>query len=777
MFGARLGVRSRILMIALIPSLTLLVAGVGITGFLVDRSNHSRQWTAAMQDGIGPTRSMMESVQQERRSTLAHLAGDKEATAALAEARPRTDAAMQQLLTMAQRFGELDPDTINARAHEFTDLGNALSQVRQKADRNALPAAEAYTYYSSLLDMLTIGTRLAERTAPDPEVVTTLALSTRLIHTIEAVSRSNALTEAALRADTGVALPDEYIGQVGRYHAEIPELLAELQPGSRGDARPRLTDPTWARLAETETALIQRSLAPAAETGQAEPSKLPEWQQTAAQVDGQLLDLWDEHNRHAHDLAHDSATRSVMVSSMAGIATVLIAVAAFGLSVISSNRLVRRLRRLRDETFALADEHLPDTMRRIRAGEHVDSEAESPRLDYGNDEIGAVATAFQHAHATAIAAAVTEARTRADVNAVFVNIAHRSQVVVHRQLEILDNAELNEEDPALLDTFFRLDHLATRERRNAENLVILGGGQPGRQWRNPVPVVDLVRSAIGETVDYARVRLDTLPDSYIAGNIVADLIHLLAELVDNAAAFSPPHTRVHVTGSTAEHGLTLTIDDQGMGMAAAELDQINERLRAAPDFGVASLSADSRLGLFVVARLASRHGVAVRLDSGEHGGIRATAVVAAALLAATPPEGTALPGPQPRQQVRVSDTAKTRAGTPAQPSTLVAEAEEPATPEQQPTSEVVAEPPSTPEEPAVLPDGRPALPRRNRKANLPARPAHSDTPEPAAQRSRSPEQARDLMSAIEFGTKQGREPLTAGTGAEPASASSNEQEG
>lgn len=773
MFGAWLGVRSRILMIALIPSLTLLVAGVGVTGFLVDRSNHSRQWTAAMQDGIGPTRSMMESVQQERRLTLAHLAGDKGAATALAEARPRTDLAMQQLLTMTQRFAELDPGTINARAHEFTDLGNALSQVRQRADGYALPAVEAYNYYSSLLDMLTVGIRLAQRTAPDPDIVTALALSTRLIHTIEAVSRSNALTEAALRADTGVALPDEYIRQVGRYHAEIPELLSELRPESRGDGYPRLTDPTWARLAETETALIQRSLAPATETRTAEPLGLPEWQHTAAQVDRQLLDLWDEHSRHAYSLAHDSAARGAMVSLIAGIATVLIAVAAFGVSVISSNRLIRRLRRLRDETFALADEHLPETMRRIRAGERFDAEAESPRLDYGNDEIGAVATAFQHAHATAVAAAVTEARTRADINAVFLNIAHRSQVVVHRQLEILDNAELNEEDPALLDTFFRLDHLATRERRNAENLVILGGGQPGRRWRNPVPLVDLVRSAIGETVDYARVRLATLPDSYIAGNGVADLIHLLAELVDNAAAFSPPHTRVHVTGTTAEDGLSLAIDDQGMGMAPAEIDRINERLHAAPDFGVASLSTDSRLGLFVVARLAGRNGVTVRLEPGEDGGIRATVVLASALLAAAPPEGATLPGPQPRQQARSSHAAKTSASAAAP----VAEPEEPATPAQQPTSETAAQPTSTPAEPAVLPDGRPALPRRNRKANLPARPAHSDTPEPAGQRSRSPEQARDLMSAIEFGTKHGREPLTADTGAEPASASSNEQEG
>jgi signal transduction histidine kinase len=156
-------------------------------------------------------------------------------------------------------------------------------------------------------------------------------------------------------------------------------------------------------------------------------------------------------------------------------------------------------------------------------------------------------------------AAVTEAKTREGVWAVFLNIAHRSQTVVHRQLEILDKAEHQQEDPDQLQMLFELDQLATRARRNAENLIILGGEQPGRRWRSPVPLMDFVRSAFAEAEDYTRVDLSRLPGVTIVGNVVADLIHLLAELVDNATAFSPPESPVTVMGNIVGNGAVVEI--------------------------------------------------------------------------------------------------------------------------------------------------------------------------------------------------------------------------
>jgi hypothetical protein len=371
------------------------------------------------------------------------------------------------------------------------------------------------------------------------------------------------------------------------------------------------------------------------------------------------------------------------------------------------------------------------------------------------------------------------------VKSIFLNIAHRSQIVVHKQLEILDEAERREEDPAMLDVLFKLDHLATRERRNAENLIVLGGGKPGRQWRAPVPLVDLVRSAVGETQDYPRVRLARLPELRVSGGAVGDLIHLLAELVDNATSFSPPQSRVQVTGSIIGKGVAVEITDQGMGITADSRDRLNEILQTPPNFEVASLQRDSRLGIFVVAQLAARHGISVRLWESEYGGVRAVVIIPSALLT-DPAEETTPLTPLPRQaslppDVTTEEHAET---TPAPSGTATLLEDRPHTearPAPAPPDAATSEALTTPVVPEVLPDGRPALPRRSRQAKVAPRPEDSGAQQAATARPRSAEQARDLMAAIENGTRQGRKPMPAtDSGAAnpaPDGASPDEQEG
>jgi signal transduction histidine kinase len=489
------------------------------------------------------------------------------------------------------------------------------------------------------------------------------------------------------------------------------------------------------------------------------------------------------HNNQTQKVAEGKAIDAATNSAYAGGGVIVVSLLAILIAVVLANRIIRRLKRLRGETLALADERLPEMTRRLGEGEDIDPATESPNLDYGHDEIGQVAKAFQHAHTAAVAAAVNEARTREGVKAVFLNIAHRSQIVVHRQLEILDQAEAQQEDPALLDTLFRLDHLATRQRRNAENLIILGGGQPGRQWRNPVPMVDVVRSAVGETLDYAKVRVARLPDTHVMGTAVADLIHLLAELVDNATAFSPPQSHVEVTGNVVGKGIVVEISDQGMGMLEGDVAKMNDMLRTPPDFGVATLSADSRLGLFVVARLGVRHGISVRLTESDYGGIRAIVLIPSALIAvetytSTPgldaPESTR----RRRHPVPFVDSAPRTA---AEPESAVLTAEPEAPPVAEPPRALPAsEPrPTAPPQQQTGPDGRPALPRRSRQARLApqlAQPAPEPAAESSPERARTAEQARDLMSAIENGTRQGRQAVPDEQAHWPA-APSDEQEG
>ncbi|MEV6323974.1 ATP-binding protein [Nocardia sp. NPDC051787] len=774
MFRARLGVRTRILAIALIPSLTLLVVGVGAASYLVAEGTKAKDWAAENQKAIPSTRELMEAVQLERHLTLTQLSGDGTVAPALGAARMRLDAALRGLVEASEGLRDVDDSKLGDNVANFTTLTQNMTAVRSGVDAAALPPADAYMFFNRLLDVISVGTKVAEQTAPDSEIAVRIATGMRLFNASEAMARSNAL--GAIFGDgihPSLIPAEEYLRQIGFYHTEITALSAELEGAEQQHLQALTAGTAWQQLTAMENAIAQRAMAPvpaaaptptgstssstsgsgARPTG---PPPLPlstqEWHSAATEVSRGLIDAWTAHNRASQKLAEDKAAAAATRSAVAGGGVLVVSGLAFLVAVVIANRVIRRLKRLRGETLALADERLPDTMRRLRNGEAVDPAAESPDLDYGHDEIGQVAKAFQHAHSAAVAAAVAEARTREGVKAVFLNIAHRSQIVVHRQLEILDEAEQRQEDPVLLDTLFRLDHLATRERRNAENLTILGGGKPGRQWRNPVPLVDLVRSAVGETLDYARVRVARLPETRVLGAVVADLIHLLAELVDNATSFSPPQSRVEVTGNVVGKGVMVEITDQGMGMSEDEVIKTNEMLRTPPDFGVAALSADSRLGLFVVAQLAARHGIAVRLSDSDYGGIKAIVIIPTALITGepdTPPAPAQLTDPGSRRGVTA-----TLAGAADPTSTgtysVATLAGEPAPPRYAPR-------PFTEAPPEPGPDGRPALPRRNRQTNLAPQLAQPIQGQAAStQPARSAEQARDLMSAIENGTRQGR---------------------
>jgi hypothetical protein len=231
-------------------------------------------------------------------------------------------------------------------------------------------------------------------------------------------------------------------------------------------------------------------------------------------------------------------------------------------------------------------------------------------------------------------AAVSEAKARSGVHNVFLGIAHRNQVLVHRQLQILDEMEKREEDSAQLASLFQLDHLATRARRTTENLIILGGKQPGRRWRNPVPLMEILRAAVSETEQYSRVRVEAIPEIAIIGSAVADTIHLVAELVDNGTTYSPPGSQVEVTSTIVARGVVVEVSDQGLGMTETVRDWANAMMANTPEFDAMALRADTSLGLFVVARIASRLGITVTFAPSRYGGTRATVLIPAQVLVA-----------------------------------------------------------------------------------------------------------------------------------------------
>ncbi len=216
----------------------------------------------------------------------------------------------------------------------------------------------------------------------------------------------------------------------------------------------------------------------------------------------------------------------------------------------------------------------------------------------------------------------------------FVNLARRNQSLVQRQLELLDDLERNEHDPAALDSLFKLDHMATRMRRNAESLLVLSGAEQPRQWQQPIALMDVVRAAAAEIADFPRVELVGIDDDLaVSGRAVSDVAHLLAELLENATSFSPPDTAVVVSGAVSASGFVLAVSDQGIGMAADRIAEANKLLAHPPVVGLALSRA---LGLHVVGSLAQRHGIAVELRPGAPGGVVALVALPTAVLEPRP---------------------------------------------------------------------------------------------------------------------------------------------
>ena len=312
-------------------------------------------------------------------------------------------------------------------------------------------------------------------------------------------------------------------------------------------------------------------------------------------------------------------TEAVLAGGL-GLAAV---VASVFLLVWFGRKVTRDLGRLNDSVRAMAEERLPRVVERLRRGDDVDVLAESPPPSTSSvKEISQVAASFGTVQAAAVAAAVEQAGLRKAVNQVFLNISMRNQSLLHRQLGMLDSMERRTTEPEALADLFRLDHLTTRMRRHAEGLIILSGSTPGRGWRDPVRVVDVLRAAVAEVEDYVRVDVTSESDDLVAGNAVNDVIHLIAELVENATIFSPPNTRIEIRAERVGTGLVAEIEDRGLGLSAEELAMINERLANTREF---DLARSEQLGLFVVSQLADRHDIMVSLRRSVYGGT--TAVV------------------------------------------------------------------------------------------------------------------------------------------------------
>ncbi|MFE0891737.1 nitrate- and nitrite sensing domain-containing protein [Streptomyces rochei] len=623
-------VRARIVCLLMVPVVSLLTLWAYATVTTAQDIARLRQVQRVEAEVRAPVGEAVAALQAERRAAV-HRVTDPSAVPDddYRELTARTDRAVAELRlgdrhTVADS-GEL-PTGVARRLETFVTGAEGLGPLRTAVLAGDADWKEAYgRYTAAIAAAFPVGGALSG--VQDADRGSEARVLVEFARAGEALAQEDALLAGVPRADGLVGERLRlFTGAVDRRRTLTESAVADLRGSERAAWRDLAADGAHATVrAAEDDVLAPDSGGPA--PGSAAP--VTRWDEAHARVRDGMRAIERDAGRHVADRA-DPFTRGVLTPAGAAVLLGLLAVAAsLVISVRIGRGLVVELVGLRDGALEIARRRLPEAMRRLRAGEEVDVDAEAPQGPPAEDEAGQVAEALDTVHRAALRAAVERAELADGISGVFVNLARRSQILVHRQLSLLDRMERRSDDPNELSDLFRLDHLTTRMRRHAESLIILSGAAPGRAWRMPVSLTDVVRAAVSEVEDYARVEVRHLPEASVVGAAVADLTHLIAELIENAAQFSPPHTRVRVTGEPVGNGYVVEVEDRGLGMGRETLAEANRRIARSEAL---DLFDSDRLGLFVVSRLAARHDIKVHLKTSPYGGTTAVVLLPTGLL-------------------------------------------------------------------------------------------------------------------------------------------------
>ncbi|MYS95036.1 MULTISPECIES: nitrate- and nitrite sensing domain-containing protein [Streptomyces] len=780
-------VRAKIVCLLMVPVVSLLALWAHATVTTAQDVSRLRQVQRVDAMVRAPVSAAISALQAERAAAVRHATDPSAAaTDELEELARRTDRAVAKL-----RLGEDStvadseelPAGVARRLEAFVTGAGQLRPLRTEVREGRAGWAETYSRYTrTISEALGVGGALTG--IQDADLGSDARVLLEFSRAGEALAREDALLASARLSGT---LTGErlrlFTGAVELRRTLTESAVADLRGTERSAWNALADSSAYAGLGDAEDGILAGG--PGAKAIEAAPEST--WNTAHARVQNGMRTIEDDAARGVADRA-DPFTRGLLTPAGAAVLLGLAAVAAsLVISVRIGRGLVVELVSLRNSALEIARRKLPEAMRRLRAGEEIDIRAEAPRGPAAEDETGQVAEALGTVHRAALRAAVERAELASGISGVFVNLARRSQILVHRQLSLLDSMERRSDDPNELSDLFRLDHLTTRMRRHAESLIILSGAAPGRAWRMPVSLTNVVRAAVSEVEDYARVEVRQLPEAAVVGAAVADLTHLLAEIIENAAQFSPPHTRVRVTGEPVGNGYAVEVEDRGLGMGKETLAEANRRIEQSEAL---DLFDSDRLGLFVVSRLAARHGVKVHLRTSPYGGTTAVVLVPTALLhtgAAERSDGEAVHARQPEERAHArlpddlphQDTAPDAVPAPSGRRALVA-----------PVPAVAETPSHTPppgvatlrlHRPHEQPEDSDDLPRRVRQASLapqlregrPEEPPPSPAPRDDE---RTPEAVRDRMAAYRAGWARGggRQP---GRGTTPGPTGSDSSEG
>jgi signal transduction histidine kinase len=707
-------IRVRILVPVLIATVGVLALGVAQTGdALAVAGNADRASDLARASGQIVT--LVHEIGQEFVLTDSALRQHKSLTI-LDEPRQRTNDARENVEDAVATV-RLSVPSLGGLCDEVERSLQALEDTRAQAPTLADGSAELLAFYDAILKSLI---RLADAIPAQMSDTHLIDLS-RSLALVAGIDRLSGLELDAIdRALTIKALPRGaargLAGLVGEENA-LEDALTNLSPAN---------DLYSQKMGTSEVSIagsIRQSVLDAQEDASA-ISDPKTWYaaQTAklTQLASLRLELTSTLVRDADALGTASRNRVLLIAGVTGLTVALTLVTATVLAVRTS----RRLRRTRYAALTAARIELPSAIANVIASRDASMVraalgASSSRIDAmlaaGPDEIGELASAFGAVHRQALRLAADQALLRMEVQAMFVALSRRGQTLVQRQIHLIDEFGREEADPDALSRLFALDHLAARMRRNEENLLVLAGGEPGRWITRPVAAVDLVRASAQEIEEYRRVEILQAPDIAVAAHVAGDAIHLLAELMENATSFSPPTTPVRVAARRGVDGLTITIVDAGIGMPDAKLAEANERL-ARPSALTSSLVGT--MGLLVVARLAERHRIQVRLSSIPAGGTTASVTLPDRVLG---PIGRDMlePAPWMRDPARARELPVAEAAATTLPASLQVEAI--------PEADDHTGPNGVPQPRLPMPGER--RPVEVTSAGLPRRPG-SDIPEP-----------------------------------------------
>lgn len=615
-----------------VPFVVPAVLATGIWGYtaagLVDEQIQLWAETDRATSVAAPAQTVLSRLQEERRLTAVWQTSRAGADRTkLDAARERTDAAVTAYRKAS--MSALDTNRLTNLAEKLDEALDDLTDRRSAIDDRELNGDGAFQYFTGAVQA---GMNLfgAAVSSDDGSLAHSAEATTAVVRLTEMLSREDALISGALPSRK---LTPQARTRFSQYLAIQQEIRAALDaralPAGGAASYGEITDSAqWTTIGVVEDAMANGE-------GTALPRQAPTWPGASESVIGDLQSLGAESVRGFADAGSDHADDLLLATLLGSAATVAALTAGALLASRGRRSTVRRITDLQRRTEELSDVWLPQLLSRIERGERIDPESLATGRHSTADEMERLAGAIDHLGRVAAESAVRQSLGREGSEKVFAQLIRRTQILIHRLISLLDDLERKHEDSDLLKDIFKVDHLATRVRRHAENLVILSGSPPTRRMTAPVSITDVMRSAVAETEAYTRVKIKNQPADRrlaVTGRAVSDVTHLLAELIENGTSFSPPDTQVFVSATKVAKGLAIHVEDHGLGVPEELRHKANHLLAHPPKLDMTALGEDPRLGHFVVARLAERNNIKVELRESVYGGTLVVVLLPADLL-------------------------------------------------------------------------------------------------------------------------------------------------